>query len=591
MTAEVAPPPRERVTSAARLRDPVATLRSSLLLKILAALVVALVGSSALTAFLESRLTQSALREQARRVTLSNLRVLTKTFRDGEANLISSLRNLGQSLTHDGLVDPSRRTDLIGELGGVRRNLGLDTLDVVGADGSELATSGEMLKHVPAVTQEDRRTPAGRLLQATDGHWLQAVMIRVGPGPDAPVLLGAYEFGDGFAFRLRGQLGDVGEVILIAGDKVVGATFADAPSRPPAATGATGRLPTTPVVVPLEGVDNLVVYSAVGGSHLGVPAAVGVSLADPEAPLHRALTRTRLLAAGVLAAIALAVGWLCFRALVRPLVRLTSTAGRIAAGDLEASFAAGGNDEVAILAQSLERMRLEVRGQLDVIARQAAGLQDSSSRIVAAQDEERHRLARDLHDGIQQHLVVLRMGFGLAKEAAERSTAGIHASLEELSAELDAVIERLREVSHDLYPSILVDRGLAAALRSSLGRLPLSARLVCDPDPLPRLPAEIESGAYFLVGEALANALKHAAASEIDLRLAVSGRWLVVEVRDDGRGFDPLTQARSGGLLHMDDRTRSFGGELTIVSAPGAGTCVRATFPVRAAVEMAGPSA
>lgn len=574
-----------------RRPDPVARLRSSLLLKILAALAVALVGSSALTAFLEGGLTRSALHQQARRVTSANLRVLAQAYNERERSLVGALRNLSSSLLANNLVDPQNRNELIGDLGSVYKNLDLDMLQVAGADGRPLdppATSGETLASPPVVTPEDRRTPASRLLLTTAGEWMQAVIVPIGTGPDAPVLVGGYAFSDAFAYRLRRVLGDVGHVVLVVDGKVVGATFPDYQGAPPASDPGTGRLPTAPAVVALDGADNLVAYRTVGGDVSGVTGALGVALADPESPLDRSLSRTRLVAGAVLAVLAVVLGWLGVRVLVRPLEALTSTARRIAGGDLEAPFVASGHDEVAVLAHTLELMRTELRAQLDLIASQAAVLQDSSQRIVAAQDEERHRLARDLHDGIQQHLVVLRMGFGLATEAAERSSDSRHPSLVELSAELDAVIERLREVSHDLYPSILVDRGLAAALRTSLGRLPVSARLVCDPDPLPRLPPEIESGAYFLLGEALTNALKHAGTAEITVRLTVTGDWLVAEVADDGRGFAPASRSRSGGLLHMDDRARSFGGSLTIESAPGSGTRVRATFPIRTAAEMAG---
>lgn len=575
-----------------RSPGPVAKLRSSLLLKILASLVVALVGSSALTGFLQSRLTRDALREQARRVTATNLRVLTQAFLERESSVISALRNLSQSLTAGRLVEPDRRAALIQELGRVSGNLKLDVLQVVSADGEPLEPSarvGDALAERIVVTAEDIRAPASRLVTKTDGTWIQAVVVPLGAGRDNYVLVGGYEYGDSFAYDLRRKLGDVGHVLLIANGKVAGSTFLDPVDDPPGRNVETGALPFAPMAVPLEDGDNLVAYRPVGDTNRGASGAVGVSLTDPEAPLDRSLARTRLVAAGVLAAAALLVGWLFFRALVQPLVRLTGTARRIASGERDASFDVRGHDEVAVLGQTLERMRVELRAQLDLIGAQAADLQDSSQRIVAAQDEERHRLARDLHDGIQQHLVVLRMGFGLVTEAADRQESTVHASLQELSAELDGVIERLREVSHDLYPSILVDRGLAAALRSSLARLPLSAALVCVPDPLPRLPPEVESGAYFLIGEALANALKHAGAGEITVRLEVADGWLRVSVGDDGRGFASGSAAHRGGLLHMHDRARSFGGELTIDSAPGAGTTVRATFPIRAAVEVAPP--
>ena len=578
-----------RPGAAGRRSHPLTRVRSSLLLKILGGLVVALVGSSALTAFFEERLTSDALAAQSRRLTSSNLRVLEQAYEERERALVAALRNLGQSLVADGLLAPEARNVLIQKLGTEHRNLELDTLQVVDAQGGGLdpdAVAGEALAGPPTIAPHDRREPTSRLVASADGGWLQAVMLPVGPGGKAHILVGGYKFGDAFAYRLRGQLGELGHVVLVAGDQVVGSTLVDRPDVPPGAGAPDGRLPTSPVVDRVGGIDTLVAYRTVGGSG-AVPGAVGVSLADPEAALDRALTETQLATAAALAVVALVLGWLFFRALVRPLVMLKETAGRIAEGDLEASFESGGSDEIAALARSLERMRRELRAQLELIAEQATALQDSSQRIVAAQDEERHRLARDLHDGIQQQLVVLRMGFGLVKESAERTDASVADSLARLSAELDAAIERLREVSHDLYPTILVDRGLAAALRSCIARLPLSARLVCIPDPLPRVPAEVESGAYFLVGEALANALKHASATEITITLEVGDASLRVTVHDDGRGFAASTMPRTGGLLHMDDRARSFGGDLLIRSEPGAGTEIVATFPLRVPADLA----
>jgi signal transduction histidine kinase len=161
-------------------------------------------------------------------------------------------------------------------------------------------------------------------------------------------------------------------------------------------------------------------------------------------------------------------------------------------------------------------------------------------------------------------------------------------SVDRLGQQLDSVIEQLREVTHDLYPSILVDRGLTAALHSYVGRLPVSVRLACEPEDFPRLPVELESGAYFLLGEAVTNALKHSGASTIELRLTLRDAWLDVTVADDGKGFVVEESRRRGGLLHMEDRVRSFGGTLEITSAPGKGTRVVASFPHRAPVEVPG---
>jgi signal transduction histidine kinase len=116
--------------------------------------------------------------------------------------------------------------------------------------------------------------------------------------------------------------------------------------------------------------------------------------------------------------------------------------------------------------------------------------------------------------------------------------------------------------------------------------LPVSVRLTCEPVDFPRLSPELESAAYFLLGEAVTNALKHSGASTIELTVGLAGDWLQVSVADDGRGFVPDDGRRRGGLLHMEDRVRSFGGTLAITSAPGEGTRVVAGFPNRAAVDI-----
>ncbi|HET7487772.1 MAG TPA: histidine kinase [Acidimicrobiales bacterium] len=558
-----------------------------MLVKFLAALVVAIVGSSTLTAFLASRLTEAALRRQATRVTLTSLRTLTQEYGERDARLQTALVSLREYIAKHYLDQAPERADLVAELGRQKANLGIQLLQLLHDDGTpldpEASVGSSLLRRLP-VAPDDRRSSVNRLVATEDG-WMESVTVPVYTTPPL-YLVGGYSFDDTLAYSLRQKLSDIGHVVLVADGKLAGSTLTHPDVKPPGQRGS--GLPTRPATIKIDGSDNLVAYQVIGGVSGGATGALGVSLTDPEGPLDRSLAQTRFLAAALLAAGAVGLGWMFFRILVRPLVALTATATSIAGGDLEASFAAPGNDEVAVLAQSLERMRLELRAQLDLIATQASNLRDSSQRIVAAQDEERHRLARDLHDGIQQHLVVLRMGFGLVTEAADRAGDTVHRSLQELSAELDSVIEQLREVSHDLYPSILVDRGLAAALRTSLARLALPATLVCTPDPLPRLPAEVESGAYFLISEALTNALKHAGASELTVRLTADDAWLSVEVSDDGRGFTP-DGTRNGGLLHMEDRARSFGGDLSIRAAPGVGTVVRARFPIRAAAEVAGP--
>lgn len=191
-------------------------------------------------------------------------------------------------------------------------------------------------------------------------------------------------------------------------------------------------------------------------------------------------------------------------------------------------------------------------------------------------------MARDLHDGIQQQLVLLRMEVGMSKETVPASSATMSSPMRQVGEQLDQVIERLRQVSHDLYPSILVDRGLTAALHSLASRLPLSTSMSTDPDPLPRLPVEVESGAYFLAGEAVTNVLKHAAATQLTLSVHLEDGSLVLVVSDDGVGFEPSQERASGGVVYMADRARSLGGTMTMTSRPGEGTTVTVWVPVKA---------
>lgn len=298
-----------------------------------------------------------------------------------------------------------------------------------------------------------------------------------------------------------------------------------------------------------------------------------------------------LLVIGLLAPAALALTWLTARSVTRPLATLSRIARQVAAGNLDARFPRTSGDEIGQLSEALETMRLEVSSQLDLISRQADALRESSKRISSARDEERRRLARDMHDGLQQQLVMVRIGMGMAAERVRQDPEQARQIFNDLGRELERVLERVREVSHDLYPSILRDRGLTSAVRSQASKLPISAKLISSPDPLPRLPREIESSAYFVLSEALANVLKHAHASEVTLSLELGEQALTVTVSDNGRGtagrIEP-DQATTGGMTNMNDRLRTLGGILTLDSG-GGGTTLRATLPLDAAGAPSAP--
>ena len=547
----------------------------SLLFKVVAALVVALAVSTVVTALVASRLTRDALDGQAERNAMSHLSVLQEAYADRERDLVVNARNLAETLISRGLLDAARRPELIAELGRAGNNLEFDILRVLDAAGRDLPAPvgvGATLAS-PSGAPEERVSlePASRLLRTAEGGFVQAVPVALGSGPDRLLLLAGHKFQDPFAYQLRKQIGSLDHIVLVAGGQMAGSTLPEQPPAPPAQDRATKAVPREPKVVDVGGARSLIAYTPVSRSVDA--AAIGVVLTDPTAALDRSLSQTRVVSALLSALVALGLGWLLFRAIIRPLVNLAATAGQVAGGDARASFRAGGGDEIATLAGSLEHMRVELQARLDTIATQAEELRESSRRIVAAQDGERHRLARDLHDGLQQQLVVLRMQVGMLEDGDE--------NVGRLGQQLDSVIEQLREVTHNLYPSILVDRGLTAALHSYVGRLPVSVRLTCAPEEFPRLPVELESGAYFLLGEAVTNALKHSGASTIEIGLDVAGGWLHVSVADDGHGFVVEDGRRRGGLLHMEDRVRSFGGTLEITSTPGAGTRVVAGFPLR----------
>jgi signal transduction histidine kinase len=205
-------------------------------------------------------------------------------------------------------------------------------------------------------------------------------------------------------------------------------------------------------------------------------------------------------------------------------------------------------------------------------------LQASRARIVAAADDERRRIERDLHDGAQQHLTSLAVKLLLAATLAGQDSdlAGL---LEDLGAELKDTAQELRNLVHGIYPPLLRDNGLAAALPEAarLCTLPTTVRAAS----LGRYPADIEAAVYFCCHEALQNACKHAGErATIRLRVREDPGALTFEVIDDGAGFDPGDRRPGAGLRNMADRVGVFGGRLLVESAPGEGTRVTGAIPV-----------
>ncbi|GAA3310003.1 sensor histidine kinase [Nonomuraea dietziae] len=197
-----------------------------------------------------------------------------------------------------------------------------------------------------------------------------------------------------------------------------------------------------------------------------------------------------------------------------------------------------------------------------------------AARLVHAQETERRRIERNIHDGVQQQLVALIAGLELAR-AAPRAEALTH-----LREQARATLEDLRELAAGIHPTVLTQGGLVEAVEERCDRLPIDVEFSVD-DELrgQRYPDDIEGAAYFTIGEALANTLKHAAASRVEIRLARHDDRLLVEVSDDGAGFDPEA-VTPRGLGPLADRLSALGGNLEVVSAPRKGTRVNAWIPV-----------
>jgi signal transduction histidine kinase len=201
---------------------------------------------------------------------------------------------------------------------------------------------------------------------------------------------------------------------------------------------------------------------------------------------------------------------------------------------------------------------------------------DRSARLAAV--EERRRIQRDLHDGAQNALVAVRLKLGLAADrAAEIGASDLEQMLAEIGADAQLALDGVRSIAQAGAPPLLTSRGLGAALAEEARRAAVTARVRGRAR---RSTPAAEAAVYYSCLEALQNAAKHAGAGvHVTIRLQPAGERLRFDVADDGVGFAPAHAAHAGGLAHLRERVAAAGGELTIVSAPGAGTKVCGVVP------------
>lgn len=228
-------------------------------------------------------------------------------------------------------------------------------------------------------------------------------------------------------------------------------------------------------------------------------------------------------------------------------------------------------DDAALVRGLARQAALAVRN-----VRLTAELERSRARIVQAQEQERRRLERDLHDGVQQDLVALLGHTARVRRELERDPTAGAVALDDLQAGLRHVLGELRELAHGIHPSVLSDHGLLEAVESLAARSAVPVTVRADPSLRGRRFAQaIEGAGYFTIAEALANASKHAAATAVDVTLVHRAGGLDIIVHDDGTGFDPAT-AVGDGLANLAERLAALGGRLQVDAHLGAGTTLSA---------------
>jgi signal transduction histidine kinase len=233
---------------------------------------------------------------------------------------------------------------------------------------------------------------------------------------------------------------------------------------------------------------------------------------------------------------------------------------------------------------SKEKLVRDLAAHAGLVLRNVALVEDlrsSRQRLVAAQDEERRRLERNIHDGAQQQLVALTVKARLARQLAERDPAKTAELLSQIEGETQSALEDLRDLARGIYPPLLADQGLVAALRAQTRKVSLPVSV--EADDVGRYAPEVEATVYFCALEALQNVTKYAGANTTTVRLSQRNGSLAFAVEDDGSGFDPRTASDGSGLQGMADRLAAVGGSLEVESELGRGTIVRGRVPIAGA--------
>jgi signal transduction histidine kinase len=227
-----------------------------------------------------------------------------------------------------------------------------------------------------------------------------------------------------------------------------------------------------------------------------------------------------------------------------------------------------------LIAVGANAAALMLTGNRSALTARISTLEESRAGAVDVQDAELRRIERDLHDGAQARLVALGMSLGMAEQKLASEPDAARELLADARAGAGEALRELRDLARGIHPPVLADRGLDAAVRALAAGSPISVTVSATVPERPEPP--VESAAYFVVAEALANAGKHAQASRVDVRIVAAHGVLAVEVHDDGvGGADPS----GGGLSGLRRRVEALDGALRVTSPPGGPTTIRAELP------------
>jgi signal transduction histidine kinase len=228
-----------------------------------------------------------------------------------------------------------------------------------------------------------------------------------------------------------------------------------------------------------------------------------------------------------------------------------------------------------------ERLARDLASQAGLVLRNVRLIEElraSRQRLVAAQDEERRKLERNLHDGAQQQLVALQVQLRLVERQIGRDAQKELELVQGVQVAARAALEDLRDLARGIYPPLLADQGLVAALSAQASRSPVPVTVVGEG--VGRYPRDVESAVYFCTLEALNNVAKYADATAVIVRVSDDDGFVRFRIDDDGRGFDPRLARHGTGVQGMVDRLDAVGGSLEISSEPGRGTSVEGVVPI-----------